>query len=377
MQKTIGIYHSRLCQIGGVETFLYNFCYNLKDYYDITVIYCNGDPIQINRLAKIVKIEQYDSKSKFEFDIIIRNSVWGIVPEKLFSKDNVYIEMRHANYYDLLKKGRLYQQYHKWNKINKIVACGDFVAKMSTKVLGDHPTAIKNILLPKQKTNKVLHLISCTRIDFEKGWGRMLQLCRMLKEHNIKFDWKIFTNNPQETNLPEVHFYPQSFDIFDYIADADYCVLLSDCEGLPYTVQEALQYDVPCIVTDIEGCTELIQDGVNGYVVPLDMKFDVTKLLNIPQFNNYNNHALEKWQEYLGNAEYKPYTENCIGYKVIATNLYQEKKLKDVTLGRIPAAGEEWIVPVDRAHMLAGNNKYKKPFVILKEKIYGEEYESI
>ena len=111
----------------------------------------------------------------------------------------------------------------------------------------------------------------------------------MLKEHNIKFDWKIFTNNPQHTPYKEITFHKQSFDIFDYIADADYCVLLSNTEGLPYTIQEALQYDTPCIVTDIPGCTELIKEGVNGYIVPLDMNFDVTKLLNIPKISNYDN----------------------------------------------------------------------------------------
>lgn len=370
MQKTIGIYQSHICQIGGVETFLYNLCCNLKDYYDITVVYCDGDPIQINRLAELVKLECYNYKEKFEFDIVIRNSVWGIIPEKIVSKDNVYIEMRHANYDHLLKQGRLYQQYHKWDKVNQIVACGDFVGKMSEKVMHDHPTIIKNILAPKKEISKILHLISCTRIDPEKGWNRMLKLCSMLKEQGIKFDWKIFTNNPQQTEFKEITFYPQSFDIFDYIADADYCVLLSDCEGLPYTIQEALQYDTPCIVTNIEGCTELIKDGINGYVVPLDMKFNVNKLLNIPKISNYDNGALKKWIKYLGNAEYHEQNKKCIGYKVEATEEYRKVPITDMGLGRIPQKGEQWIVPVDRAHILAGNNKYNKAFVLLKDRIY-------
>ena len=44
---------------------------------------------------------------------------------------------------------------------------------------------------------------------------------------------------------------------------------------------EALQCQVPCIVTAVDGCMELIQDGVNGYVVPLDMNFDIHKILKI------------------------------------------------------------------------------------------------
>ena len=370
MQKTIGIYQSYICQIGGVETFLYNFCYNLRDYYDITVIYGAGDPLQINRLAEIVKLENYNSAPSFEFDIVIRNSVWGDLPNKLTSKDGVYIEMRHANYWFLLEKHKLFQQYHEWNKTNQIVACGDFVGAMSTKALGDHPTVIKNILLPKKKVSKVLHLISCTRIDPEKGWDRMLKLCEMLRAASIKFDWKIFTNNPKKTEFAEIHFYPQTFDIFDYVADADYCVLLSDSEGLPYTVQEALQYDTPCIVTDVGGCTELVKDGVNGYVVPLDMDFDVTKLLAIPQISNYDNGALEAWKKYLGNPEYKEHKERCIGYRVQATEEFSRRRIADAELKRIPKPGEEWVTSVERAQKLAYNNMYNKPFVIIKEKIY-------
>ena len=76
--------------------------------------------------------------------------------------------------------------------------------------------------------------------------------------------------------------------MFDFVADADYTVLLSDAEGLPYTIQESLQYGTPVICTDIGGCTELIKDGVNGYVVPLNMDFDINKIKNIPQFEEYN-----------------------------------------------------------------------------------------
>jgi hypothetical protein len=39
---------------------------------------------------------------------------------------------------------------------------------------------------------------------------------------------------------------------------------------------------------------ELIQDGINGYVVPLDMKFDINKILKIPKCPEYDNHAKEK-----------------------------------------------------------------------------------
>lgn len=103
----------------------------------------------------------------------------------------------------------------------------------------------------------------------------MLKMCEMLRANNIKFVWDIFTNDDKAIHPEEMHFMKARYDIFDYIADADYLVQLSDAEGFPYAVQESLQYNTPVICTDIGGCTEIIKDGENGYVVPLNMDFDI------------------------------------------------------------------------------------------------------
>ena len=155
-QKSIIIYQSYICQIGGVETFIYNWCLNLRNYYDITLLYGSGDKEQIKRLQRLVKTEIYDKNKNYECDIFIRCSVWGVVPNNVISKDNRYLEMRHANYKFLYDKGKLFTQYHKMDKVNEIIGCGDFVSQMSRLVMSDNPTTIKNILAPKKETKSVL-----------------------------------------------------------------------------------------------------------------------------------------------------------------------------------------------------------------------------
>ena len=150
-KRTLGIYQSTICEVGGVESFLYNFCFWLRNFFDITIVYINANPSQLYRLQKIVKTVNYKDKEKFEFDIVIRNSVWGEICDKIYSKENRYIEMRHANYKYLLDEGLLYKQYHEWSRTNEIVGCGEYVSKMSDLVLHDKPTTIKNILLPKKR----------------------------------------------------------------------------------------------------------------------------------------------------------------------------------------------------------------------------------
>lgn len=362
-QQKMIIYHSYVCQIGGVETFLYNFCLNLRDYYDITVLYGSGDYLQLKRLSRLVNMEKFDPNKIYKADIFIRNSVWGAIP-KVDAKRS--IEMRHANYDFLKKNGVLDTQYTDMG-IKEIVGCGEYVSKMSHKVLKDNPTTIINILAPKEKTSKILRLISCTRIDAEKGWNRMLKMMQMMRDEGIKFEWNIFTNNPQECDFEEAHFYKQRFDIWDYLADADYTVLLSDSEGMPYTVQESLQYQTPCIVTDIGGCTEIIKDGKNGYVVPLDMNFNIKKILNIPKCGEYNNGALEKWLKYIGGGVYKkkplnePLNEPTIKLKVKKTMEYSgilvDFKPKGHTL-------PGWIIEGDEIEVFE-----KEGLKLIKEKI--------
>ena len=359
--KKIIFYQSNFCQIGGVETMAYNWCWWLRNFFDVTVLYCSGDSKRIKKMANLVKMEKYDSSKEYECDIFIRNSVWGLIPTNIKAKR--MIEMRHANYKYLLDKGLLYQQYHDMG-IKEIVGCGEFVSKMSNEVLHDNPTTIKNILMPKRETKKVLHLISCTRLDSAKGWNRMIKMMDMMRNADIKFTWDIFTNSPQNCGYEEVRFWKQRYDIWDYLADADYTVLLSDSEGLPYTIQESLQYKVPCIVTDVGGCTELIKEGINGYVVPLNMQFDINKITNIPICEEYDNNALEDWLKFLG------YEGKVNKQQIIESfNEEEEKEVevivkalpgflgkKDAETGKYHNVGDEWKTNLERAQYLVEKN---------------------
>lgn len=357
--KKIIFYQSNFCQMGGVETMAYNWCWWLRNYFDITVLYCTGDETRLKKMAKIVKLEKYEEGKIYKCDIFIRNSVWGKIPQNI--KAERMIEMRHANYKWLLEKGLLYQQYAPMG-IKEIVGCGEYVSKMSDEVLHDNPTTIRNILMPRRKTHKVLHFVSCTRIDSYKGWDRMLKLVEMLRKENIKCEYNVFTNATEyKSPYEEIHLWSSREDIWDYIADADYVVLLSDSEGLPNTVLEGLAYQKPCIVTDIGGCTELIKDGVNGYVVPLDMNFDVKKLLNIPKCDKYDNHALEDWLDFLG------YKGKIDKDKIIEENKEEKimrAKVKsiyqpwydDVETGTRKYPGDEWETSLERAEYLKSHS---------------------
>lgn len=57
-------------------------------------------------------------------------------------------------------------------------------------------------------------------------------------------------------------------DLIAYYAASDCFVFPSYREGFPNTVMEAGAMDLPCIVTDINGSREIIEDGKNGVIIP-------------------------------------------------------------------------------------------------------------
>ena len=57
-------------------------------------------------------------------------------------------------------------------------------------------------------------------------------------------------------------------DLVNYYSAADCFVLPSYREGFPNTPIEAGAMGLPCIVTDINGSREIIEDGNNGIIVP-------------------------------------------------------------------------------------------------------------
>jgi len=70
-----------------------------------------------------------------------------------------------------------------------------------------------------------------------------------------------------ESNSRIIEFGNQK-DVRPYLAASDIFVLPSYREGFPNVVLEASAMGLPCIVSDVNGATDAIQNGINGVVVP-------------------------------------------------------------------------------------------------------------
>ncbi len=66
---------------------------------------------------------------------------------------------------------------------------------------------------------------------------------------------------------PQIKLLGRFDDVRPFYKLADCFVLPSYREGFPNAVMEAGAMALPCIVTDINGCNEIIENGVNGWVI--------------------------------------------------------------------------------------------------------------
>jgi glycosyltransferase involved in cell wall biosynthesis len=125
-------------------------------------------------------------------------------------------------------------------------------------------------------------LVFVGRLQPQKGLDTLLEALAQLKIAYPDFYWQleIFGEGPSrrqyETLTAElgtteqVQFAGYVPDLLQRIPGADIFILPSRAEGMSNALLEAMAAGLPCIATEISGNTDLIQDGLNGLLVPPD-----------------------------------------------------------------------------------------------------------
>ena len=89
-------------------------------------------------------------------------------------------------------------------------------------------------------------------------------------------------------------------DIRPYLAASNVFVFPSYREGFPNVVLQAVAMEVPCIVSDINGCNEIIQDEVSGAIVPPKQVTPLVKEMQVfYQNKNLCNTYAQKAKKYV------------------------------------------------------------------------------
>ncbi|WP_428630645.1 glycosyltransferase family 4 protein [Sphingopyxis sp.] len=129
---------------------------------------------------------------------------------------------------------------------------------------------------------KGLHFLMVGRLMRDKGVFEFLEAARRINAENPEVAFSILgrseTSNPTGLSGEDVarlqQEYPVDFlrettDVRPHLAQASVFVLPSYYrEGLPRTILEAMATGRAVITTDMPGCRDPIEDGINGLIVP-------------------------------------------------------------------------------------------------------------
>ena len=132
----------------------------------------------------------------------------------------------------------------------------------------------------KRSFSHNIRMLSVGRAHYKKGYDYALQTCKILKDEGIMFYYTIIGGAGDE----ELQFLVADLGLQDYVTleerlpqiivfncmkEASLFLLPSVEEGLPNVVVEAMALGLPVLSTNCDGVPELIEDGVEGWLVPI------------------------------------------------------------------------------------------------------------
>lgn len=136
------------------------------------------------------------------------------------------------------------------------------------------------------------------RLLRDKGVGEYLELAKRIKCKYPEVRCLLvgpFDTNPSAIKPVDlqpliedgiIEYFGEQTDVRPYINECTVYVLPSYHEGTPKTVLEAMASGRPIVTTDAPGCRETVEDGINGFLVPIKdvalLEEKVLKILNDP-----------------------------------------------------------------------------------------------
>ena len=321
--------------IGGIETFFWQIAQKYGDH-DITIFYRTAEENQVKRLAKYVRVKEFTGerirceKAFFNYNTEIIDKVDA----------DEYIQLVHGD----LKALNIRANIHP--KLDRYIAVSKHAAKAFEEISGVKCEYVYNpYTVPEPQ--KILKLISSTRMTPEKGIRRMKTLANALTEAGVKFIWFVFTDLPNEITDPNIIYMEPRMDITDIMAGADYLVQLSDGEAYCYSVIEALCVGTPVIVTPCPVYKEIGLNNKNSITLPFDMsEIPIEKITaGLPAFT-YKPMA-DTWGDILvpGPSSYVEEMNTMVPVRCTA-------RYFDLHFNRYFDVGDEYEVPMTRLDLL-------------------------
>ena len=177
---------------------------------------------------------------------------------------------------------------------------------------------VSNHLLVRERSKaSILTVVSCSSLIPLKRIELIIESLALISL-NTKVKWIHFGTGPEEEALIDLakiklrninfEFYGtidnKDLHTFYYEKGADLFINVSETEGLPISLMEAMSHGIPCIGTDVGGVLEIIDNNENGYLIDKDFEpkclariLDEFSEMDEDKRNELRSKAYDKWNE--------------------------------------------------------------------------------
>ncbi len=183
-----------------------------------------------------------------------------------------------------------------------------------------------------------LVFLMVARLLWDKGVREYVHAAKIVKKRypETRFQLLGFLDVQNQTAVPRedvelwvregiVEYLGTSDDVRPFLAASDCVVLPSYREGTPRSLLEAAAMAKPLIATDVPGCREVVQEGVNGYLCEVcnahDLADKMLKLIALPSQlrllmgTQSRNMAETRFDEQIVIRKYLKVIDECTGRK--------------------------------------------------------------
>jgi len=250
-----------------------------------------------NRFYKIIKstIHIFNYIKKNEIDLVYTNTsvIWSGTLASYISKRKNIVHIHEipygSNMYNFFSGGFFKQFADSIIVVSKKVRdhWESYINLKKMKVVYNYSEFFQTENSKKINKNKsVITISNISRIVPQKGMEYLIEIARELLKYDKKFRINIIGDNlvgsenythflkmkVEKSNLKKnVFFKGFKYDIKKVILDSD-LILQTPIkpDSLPTVIIDSLTLDRPVISTDVGGCSEILNKGKNGILIPLN-----------------------------------------------------------------------------------------------------------
>lgn len=294
-------------EVGGAEKQLFELVKNIdKKIFDPTVISLNRGDIWAERIRGIgIKLIELDRGKNFELKRF--SSILKILMK--IKPDIVHTFLFSANSYGRIasilagvpiliasernlpgRDGNGFQAF--MNRIlgwfsHAVICNSQKAADVLIKRYGFNPAKIftiyngveSNVTSTIEKRSKKYKVVGTVgRLAPQKNHRLFLDSARALLDSHKNLRFMVIGGGPLRDNLiryskligihDKIEFTGERTDVNDFLKKMDIFVLTSSYEGLSNAIMEAMLSGLPVIATDVGGNSELVVNGVTGFLCP-------------------------------------------------------------------------------------------------------------